>query len=320
MIDHKNIFNYSAPFLSPDRMAHSTWTEHVPFAMFLVELLKPKKIVELGTNYGVSYCAFCQAVKHLQLETKCYAVDTWEGDPHTGFYGDDVLKDLQAHHNPRYSTFSTLLQTTFDEAVQQFKDKSIDLLHIDGFHTYEAVKHDFENWLPKMSDQGVVLFHDTNIKQNNFGVWKLGEELREKYTYFEFFHGCGLGIAVIGDTPPTDLLDFLNTTEVRQENIRAAFHRLGIAVDLTYKLSHAEDVLANTEIVLNETRATLALVSAELEKICDISTQKDEELHNIKNSTAWRLNKYLMPPESTREKIGVFVVKTIKSLKHYKEN
>ncbi|MGB9592400.1 MAG: hypothetical protein ACPL1K_07770, partial [Candidatus Kryptoniota bacterium] len=65
MWNHLNPFEHSICFAQPLRIAPSAWTEHIPFAMFLVDILKPKVIVELGTHYGVSYCAFCQAVKTL---------------------------------------------------------------------------------------------------------------------------------------------------------------------------------------------------------------------------------------------------------------
>src|SRR5436309_21632 len=68
----------------------SAWTEHIPFAYWLIEAHRPAQLVELGTYFGASYFAFCQAVATLGLPTRCFAVDTWRGDEHSGLYEDHV--------------------------------------------------------------------------------------------------------------------------------------------------------------------------------------------------------------------------------------
>src|ERR1700760_1482815 len=48
---------------NPLRLGYNAgWREHIPFAFLLIDLLRPATLVELGTYYGDSYCAFCQAV------------------------------------------------------------------------------------------------------------------------------------------------------------------------------------------------------------------------------------------------------------------
>jgi Methyltransferase domain len=111
----------------------------------------------MNDQYGVSYMAFCQAICRLGLEAKCLAIDTWKGDEQTGFYGEDVFETLSRGHDGMYSHFSQLIRTTFDEASSYFEDGSIDLLHSDGLQTSDAVKHDFENWYSKLSQNVVVL-------------------------------------------------------------------------------------------------------------------------------------------------------------------
>lgn len=71
---------------------------------------------------------------------------------------------------------------------------SVQLLHIDGFHSYEAVAHDYTTWLPVLADYGIVLFHDIAIQAYGFGVWRWWEEVSSLHPSLEFSHSGGLGI------------------------------------------------------------------------------------------------------------------------------
>src|SRR5689334_16347594 len=96
-----------ASFCTPERLGpQASWLEHAPFAFWLVETLRPRVLVELGTHGGFSYFTFCQAIEYGRLETRCYAVDTWKGDEHAGFYHEDVFNDVKSHNARRYGAFS----------------------------------------------------------------------------------------------------------------------------------------------------------------------------------------------------------------------
>ena len=124
---------------------------HIPFAWAMPRVLRPTTLVELGTYKGDSYCTFCQGVSMLKLPaTKCFAVDRWKGDELLGCTTTAFSQELKAYHDPMYGSFSQLIEP-LRRGAPPFTDGSVDLLHIDGMHTYDAVKHDFETWLPKMS-------------------------------------------------------------------------------------------------------------------------------------------------------------------------
>jgi methyltransferase family protein len=209
----------------------SAWLGHIPFAHWLVGAVRARSIVELGVFRGASYAAFCDATARFGFETRCYAVDTWVGDSHSGKYGEDVYADLASFNAAYFASFSTLMRMSFDEALPHFADGSIDLLHIDGFHTYEAVRHDFESWAPKLSDRAIVLFHDVAERRDDFGVWKLWEELRRDYPGSEFEHSHGLGVLQVGKAYDGPALALFQTTDPAEiAKIRTRFVVLGDAV------------------------------------------------------------------------------------------
>jgi hypothetical protein len=224
----------------------SAWYEHGPFAFWLVEIHRPACVVELGCHWGFSYFAFCQAIQRHQIPARCHAIDTWQGDEQAGFYEQDVFTQVNAWNEKKYSAFSRLIRSTFDQTAASFSDGSIDLLHIDGLHTYEAVKQDFETWLPKMSRCGVVLFHDTNVRDRNFGVWRLWQELAAKHPHFEFLHGYGLGVLGVGEELPGKLqsLFALKPDSNEAGDVRCLYTRLGEAILDKSRLMVAEKQLA----------------------------------------------------------------------------
>ena len=184
---------------APRRNVFSTWTPHLPFAYDLVAAVRPRLLVELGTQAGQSYFTFCQSMKEAGVDGTAYAVDTFRGDAHTGPDDASLFEDVSAHNSANYAGFSYLMQMLFEEAAEHFSEETISLLHIDGLHTYEAVQGDFELWYPKVAPGGIVLFHDIRARIMDFGVWKLWEELEmragsEGWQTFAFDQGFGLGV------------------------------------------------------------------------------------------------------------------------------
>ena len=118
----------------------------------------------------------------------------------------------------------------------------MDLLHIDGQHTYDAIRHDFENWFPKVRPGGVVLLHDTAARHAEFQVWKLWEELARQYPHLEFHHSWGLGVlqkpgAAGGSGESVDAI--LSTSTSSQDFVR---HYYALQADLLERRRLAESL------------------------------------------------------------------------------
>lgn len=269
-------------FLHPSYLPPSAWTEHLPFAFWMIEAHRPSTFVELGVHHGASYFAFCQAVDSLSLGTRCYAVDTWNGDEHAGFYDERVFSKVSEHNRAHYAGFSRLVRSTFDDALEHFSDGSIDLLHIDGLHTYEAILHDFSAWSGKLSPKGVVLLHDTNVRERSFGIFRLFEDLKEQYPTFEFLHGNGLGVAGIGsDQSPLMAKLFATSRDaVRRQMVQEIFSNLGRACTVAYQEKSLRR--RNAELNANATAAKQRIEEQE------ISEEKiTSELSNVRKELEW---------------------------------
>lgn len=185
---------YDADQLNP-KLKFAYWEGHRDFAYDLLQFVRPERLVELGSQYGCSLFTFCQAVRDFKLNTEINAVDMWSGDIGAEITGEEVYALVQKTAATYYPEVNLhLFQMCFDDARPNFADNSIDILHIDGGHTFEDVEHDFTTWLPKLKVNGIVLFHDvySPIDQGSCDHW---EKTKKEYDcYFDFTHSCGLGI------------------------------------------------------------------------------------------------------------------------------
>lgn len=257
-------FVSSASFWFPEYLCDSLWVEHAPFAFWLVDAHRPLNLVELGTDRGFSFFAFCQAVRALRLGTRCFAVDTWPGDDLAGAFAS-----VREHNNSRYAAFARLVRAASDEAVSLFADGSIDLLHIDGRDSYADVRRDFDLWLPKLSRRGVVVFHDTTVREPGFGVHQIWAELRQTYPHFEFLHGRGLGVLAIGEEIGARLGALFNAgvDEALVQQIRLAYARLGGGLTELFQRINQTDMLVRKDADIAAQAVELARVNQELVRL-----------------------------------------------------
>ncbi len=217
----ENVAQLRSPRFEPRVYGVGAWTRHLHFAYDLVAALRPGVLLELGTDRGESYFAFCQSAAENETRTRCFAVDTWRGDAQAGGYDETTFREVSEHNAAHYAAFSTLIRANFDAALTRFADESIDVLHLDGLHTESAVRHDLEFWLPKLRTGGILMLHDVDVRQRDFGVWKLWDELRGAGRSFTFHEGPGLGVwqKSIARQLPFPLEDLLGAAPERTEKI-----------------------------------------------------------------------------------------------------
>jgi len=123
-------------------------------------------------------------------------------DPYNGNEGEDVKE------HTGYSTYNNVMQIMENNTITNAEvivgdsasisktwDKTIDILHIEGFHTYKTIKAEYDHWLRYLRSNGTILFHYKQNEKNGADVYF--KELEENKTgYTLFFEQIGLGLFV----------------------------------------------------------------------------------------------------------------------------
>ena len=151
----------------------------------LVKSAKPKVVVEIGSARGRSTCFMGMALKE-NGAGKIFAIDphtvtAWNDADSVDTY--DILRGNVAALG--LDGVVEILRKTSGEVAEGWSQE-IDILFIDGDHSYEGAKRDWDLFSPFVKPFGSVIFHDTlwDLKPDpryarpDMGVPRLVEELR----------------------------------------------------------------------------------------------------------------------------------------------
>lgn len=176
----------------------------------LTKMKKPKVCVIIGSGCGL----IPRIIREAQIDSKAANSKTYLID-----LGHSMGAIPDLIHNPK-----SLFQTLYPEIIIykdyscpnglefiKSKENSIDILWIDGDHSYKGSKQDFESYSELVDDNGLIFMHDTapngiNNQQPEWcGVNKTIEYIKEAYnTKYEVLNFTksntfdpGMGFAII---------------------------------------------------------------------------------------------------------------------------
>lgn len=133
-------------------------------------------IGELGCAYGRSICSVADIIKRKKL--KVVIVDTFEGtvSEREPGQGPDDFEQAFRGNIKRFGIEADIHRGMTHDVVKNIPDRTFDLLFIDADHSYESVKQDIEDWLPKIKVGGKISGHDYG------NVPGVGKAVNEKFS------------------------------------------------------------------------------------------------------------------------------------------
>ena len=170
----------------------------------LVRTLKPDVCVEIGSARGKSACYIGRALVD-NGKGRLYAIDPHAKTDWNDSNSVDTFQAMQSNmESVGVKAYVEILRETSERAAQGWS-RSIDLIFIDGDHSYEGVKRDWTLFIPHVTPFGLVVFHDTaweidpvswrEYAREDMGVPRFVEELRHAgYPIITFPKDCGLSI------------------------------------------------------------------------------------------------------------------------------
>jgi predicted O-methyltransferase YrrM len=180
----------------------------------ILQASPPRQSMEIGTNYGGTLLMLCTLS---QPGARIISVDL----PWGRFGGGYPLRKIPLFRSfPRSGQRLHLVRAdshaaeTKQRVMRILAGEPLDYLFLDGDHTYDGVRRDFEMYAPLVRSGGIVVFHDIVVHQpeTQCQVKKFWNEIKPQYRHREIIEGRNLAappIALTGESMETSGLGVL---------------------------------------------------------------------------------------------------------------
>jgi len=174
----------------------------------LLEQRELRNVCEIGTFKGGTLFIWCQLAT---ADARIVSIDM-AGSPFGGDYREHTLPFFQSFRKPGQQLVCLRGDSHDPEMHQRFAEQlggeRLDFLFIDGDHTYEGVKQDFEKYSPHVKEGGIIAFHDIvdRPEHSEIEVNRFWTEIKRRYPHQELIESDAsrrtIGIGVLIKTGP----------------------------------------------------------------------------------------------------------------------
>jgi predicted O-methyltransferase YrrM len=187
-------FKYCDAFLGPNQVIE----ELVPL-LEEVRTLNPHAVLEIGTHRGGTLYLWTRLARPDAILVSIDLPGGKFGGGYSPFRIPIYRRFARASQKLYLLRADSHASRTLAETKRLLAGQPIDFLFIDGDHSYEGVKKDWEMYSPLVSPGGLVVFHDVAGNYGETQVKAFWDRLKANYSYKEYIAQPGrqYGIGVL---------------------------------------------------------------------------------------------------------------------------
>lgn len=177
------LFAYSGEIFKPFQIK-----EELAELVKEVRKLNPAKVLEIGTAKGGTLFLWTRLAQPSATLVSIDLPGGKFGGGYTSRQGAIYRRFPGKRQNLHLLREDSHAPATLEKTIRLFEGKQVDLLFIDGDHTFEGVKKDWEMYSPMVRSGGMIVFHDVAGNYEDTQVKRLWDSIKPGFEHYEHVH------------------------------------------------------------------------------------------------------------------------------------